>query len=64
VAFQYGYNRTKQGKAYELVKGLNVEGLVLRRVLGCHHLQHELISKRISISLFANIEEAPLIKLK
>jgi len=64
VAFQYGNRCTKQGEIYKLVKGLNAEGLVLRRVLGCHSLQHGLISKGISISLSTNIEETSLIKLK
>jgi hypothetical protein len=64
VAFKYGDNCTKQGKVYELEKGLNAEGLVLRRVLGCHRLQHGLISKGISISISANIEETQLVKLK
>jgi hypothetical protein len=64
VAFQYGDKYTKQGKAYELVKELNAEGLVLRRFLGCHRLQHGLISKGISISVSANIEETLLIKPK
>jgi hypothetical protein len=64
VEFEYGDTCTKQGKAYELVKGLNAEGIVLRRFLGSHRLQHGLIPKEISISVSANIEETPLIKLK
>jgi len=64
VAFQYDDNCTKQGNVYEPVKELNAEGLVLRRVLGCHRLQHGLVLKGISISESANIEETPLMKLQ